>query len=280
MKQKGLTLGVVILQIIGLMGWSTFAFGDTSWGIKTYTGRLSEDITQLTVAGNNVEVYGYIHVYQYLLLHDQTLVVLGRKDHNIPVLSAISLPDHTETVIATYSSIVVKYFHTATLLAFSLDKVPSPSLFILLQYIEDESGRNMEESRTFLELFCAQEGQYTLLRKEQLTETHMMYEGLDDLQPRYTALQLAEGPEQYPAKKDLMRYFFSDVNEDGYADILIWKQEYQALPIDDPRTVNGMFFLANETLNVMYFEAGERTFSSIMGLDQSRVKSLRQIIHQ
>lgn len=280
MKQKGLTLGVVILQIIGLMGWSTFAFGDTSWGVRTYAGRLSEDITQLTVAGENVEDYGYIHVYQYLLFHDRTLILLGRKDHNIPVLSAISMSDHTETVIATYSSIVVKYFHTATLLAFSLDEIPSSTLFILLQYIEDESGRNMEESRTFIELFRAEEGKYTLLRKEQLTETHMMYEGLDQLHPQYTALQLAEGPEQHPATKDLLHYFFSDVNEDGYVDILIWKQHYQALSIDDPRTADGMFFLAHETLHVMYFEAEERTFSSVMELDQSRVKSLRQIIHQ
>ncbi len=283
MKYRRFILGAMTINLcLGLVGWGSFAFSETSWGVRTYA-EISTDITQLTIAGEEMETYGYIYIFQHMLVDGQTLIVLGRKEDHASVLSAISLSNHTEIIIARYSSLVGKYLQRATLLALSLgDEVPSPSFFILLQYLEDQSGRYTEESRTFLELFRASEGKYTLLRKEQLTETQLMYEGLDDLAPKYMALQLTDGPgDDYPATKDLMRYFFSDVNEDGYADILILKQQYQALAVDDPRTAHGgMFFLAKETLHVMYFEAEEYTFSSMMPVNEIGVKSMDQVIHQ
>jgi hypothetical protein len=102
-----------------------------------------------------------------MIIPEEVLIVLGEKNNpDATVLSAISLSEHAETVIATYSSVVSQYSQTATLTAFFLNALPSAStFFILLQYIEDESGRNTEESKTFLELFRAEDGQIHLITK-------------------------------------------------------------------------------------------------------------------
>jgi hypothetical protein len=121
-------------------------------------------------------------------------------------------------------------------------------------------------------------GKYTLLRKEMLTETQILYEGLEPLVPQYTALELIDRSEQQPATKDLMRYFFSDANEDGYTHILIWKRHYQALPSDDPQTTNGDFFLEHEKLEVMSFDPQGLTFSAPMRLDDIGLKRMGDIL--
>jgi hypothetical protein len=273
MKKQGMMVIVWwVVQWAMVFYPGTAVLASPPWGISVYPSSEAEDIDQLMIAGVDLEEYGYAHVYQYVLVQEKTLFVLGSKKEDerafAPLLSAISLNDRKATVVVEYSPNLIWSLDRTSFTVFFLDHLSPSRPFVLIHYAKGNIYREGEERvKSYLELFRVEpeRGTAQLLRKEQLTEWDIAYNSEPDSQYKYEGFS-----EPGPAKKDLTTIFFSDANQDGFADILIWKRRYVSRAIDDRR--EGEFFLEGEEVDVLYFEPAGLTFSAVTPLDARRVK--------
>lgn len=244
-----------------------------SWGVTVYRhSRVDAQETKtLSIEGFDLAEYGYVTAYQYALVNNETLFVLGEVQSEDIVLSAISLKDSKKRVIAQYDLGLTFFLMKAPWMVFFLNNLQPSLPFVMIEYRSGNVITGEEETTTYLEVYRVDPDQATLLQREQLTELWIGYRP-DDRKGKYRYA----GHPQEPAQTDLIRYFLTDVNNDGYADILIWKRRYVSRTNEDTR--KGDFYLEKEELHVMYFEFEGMTFSPMVPLDNVRVKYLDDII--
>ena len=276
---------MMCVTLLGLQGFmiicgSKNIFGSSACDTVLYESVKAEDIYNLHVAGINLEEYGYIHVYQYVLVNTETLFVLGYTKSKKAVLSTLSLDSRRSTVIMEYPWTLAGFLEEATLTVFFLNDSQTPRAFVLIEYIDGNISRNTEETITYLEIFRADSvDNYSLLRRESIAETSIVFEINSNPEFKYRYLpgeSLSE--EAIPLKaatNDIAKLFLCDVNDDRYPDILVWKQRYSSRLIKD--TGNADFVLEKETLSAMYFDPRSLTFSPLTPVNLGHLKNITEL---
>lgn len=265
------------LQAIVCMSLNYNAFANSQWGVITYKSSRVDDIMNLSIEGVDLAEYGYVRVYQYALVNNDVLFVLGFMKNRDTILSSISLEERESVIIAQFSSTLGWSLRKAAFRVFFLQNLQSSRPFVMLEYTDGNINRYSEETVKYLEIFRADSDEhYTLLRQERIAETNVQYEGMvSDRTYQYTEVDdMSEDPG--PAKAEFPTVFFSDTNDDGYADILILNRRYLSRTRED--TERGSFMFAQEKLSVMYFEPDKMTFSEQNPFDSKRWKDLGEVL--
>jgi len=249
-----------------------------SCGITRYRASRVEPFN-LSIQGITLVDYGYAMVYQYVLVNDELIFVLGTTDAGKPVLSAISLAEQTSDIVMEFSEELVWSLPDAKLTVFFLDNLAAVP-FILIEYASGNLAQQFDETETCLDIlrFDGQNG-YTLLRHEIIERTNIAFVAHAEAEFRYRYLEVDHSRSgvgtREPAKKDIATIFFCDVSDDGYADILVWKQRYVSREVVDPAEKD--FVLAREELSVMTFEKDGLTFSALKPLHLGEGKHLSEL---
>ncbi len=268
-----------LLQAIVFMYSNHNVFANSQWGVITYKSSKVDDIMNLNIEGVDLTEYGYVEVYHYALVNTDMLFVLGAMKTRETILSSISLEDHKSIVIARFSSTLGWSLRKAAFRVFFLQNLQPSVPFVMLEYTDGNISRYSEETAESLEIFRADsEDHYTLIRQEKIAETNVLYEGIhSEANYKYRYIEVDDMSEDPgPAKAELPTVFFSDANDDGYADILIWKRRYVSRTREDRE--RGAFILDQEELHVIYFEPEEMTFSALTALDSKRRIGLGEIL--
>jgi hypothetical protein len=228
----------------------------------------SLETNNLRLAGIDFAEYSYKEVYQYVLVNSQTLFVLGLTNIDEIKLSSINLNDRTFTLVT--QSPVLKGFFPIThvkFTVFSMYKLKPTQIYIMITYTENESGMQAKLTSTNIEVFRLElDNTYTLIHKERIEEINIGTEDNIDPQFMYKHLAYNYTPEDAgkirPATKNKTKVFLSDVNDDGYIDILVWKQTYLSRALDDKEADD--FIFEKEEMYVMHFKNEEKMFSSLV----------------
>lgn len=266
-----------MMQIAVIASFQMSAAERTSWGITIEHGTSTENTLNMEIQGINAAEFGYIEVYQYALLEADKLLLLGRTATDDCVLSEVNLEHKQQTIIAQYSVDLLWSLPKARVTIVTFQAIQPLAPLIMVVYANGSVTRWYEESETYLEIFqINQEGQYVLRNQEKIEETNLVLTEPKNVTSPYRHLEYDDSPDGSsppgPAYKDIATILFSDVNNDGYADILIWKQHYISRKKDDPEP--GDCFLEKETLAVMYFQPTGQTFSELTPFSQEQWKSI------
>jgi hypothetical protein len=270
---------LVVFQLLEHVLFTMNVFANLSWSVTVYNSSKVDDIMNLSIEGVNLAEYGYVRVYQYALVNNDVLFVLGFMKNRDTILSSISLEKRESIIITQFSPTLGWSVRKAAFRVFFLQNLQSSRPFVMLEYTDGNISRYSEETVIYLEVFGADsEENYTLLRQEQIAETNILHAGISsDRQYTYRYIQVDDMSEDPgPAKAEFPTVFFSDANDDGYADILVWKRRYISRTKED--TGRGSFILDQEELHVMYFEPKDMTFSALTPLDSKRWKDLGEIL--
>lgn len=234
-------------------------------GGKIYS---SLETSNLRLAGIDLAEYDYGEVYRYVLVNSYMLFVLGRTNSDEITLSAITLDDQRLTQVAQYP--VLKGFFPLTnvkFTVFSMHKLKPTQLYVMITYTENESGMEVKLTSTNIEVFRLEpDNSYTLINKERIEETNIGTE--DNSDPQYTYKHLAYNytPEDAgkirPATRNKTKVFLSDVNDDGYIDLLVWEQIYLSRTLEDKEADE--FVFEREEIHTMCFKSEEMAFSSLI----------------
>ncbi len=249
---------VVSLFLLSVLGLSPNAFGSSPCEITIYPSSKIDDMKNLNVAGVELAEYGYVMVYQYVLVNAETLCVLGRTTSDEILLSVITRNNPSETMMKKYSTTIAWFSTGITLKVLYLNTLQPSIPFVLLEYVDGNISRESEETATHLEIFRVDADQATLLHEETIAETNVIFTANSDPAYKYRYIYSAgEDPSQgyeplVPANVDIAKIFFTDANDDGYGDILVWKQRYRSRLIEEPGEED--FVLEKEELQAMYFE--------------------------
>lgn len=261
-------IGAVIPSLLLLsQGNAQALWAQASWSVTCYQSTVVEDHSSVRIGEVDLGEYGYKRVDQYVLTEQGDMFIIGDTAvEGSPKLSVISLKSHQKMLI-TQELGWPNHPDQIHLMVFYLNDISDA--FVLAEYADVNVSRETEEGTTYLDLFrvVPEEEKSVHLRHETLTVTMIYKDWSPDA--KYAYVDFSEGGgANVPAKKERMKYFLSDVNGDGYADILIWKGTYQARSHGDPG--KGDFYLAGATVGVMYFQPQEKTFSPITPIEPER----------
>lgn len=284
-KERRLPLSVVYVVVASLLlstlGSSPNAFGTSSGEITVYPSSKVDEIRNVTIAGVALEKYGYVEVYQYVLVNADMLFVLGATKSEKLVLSAISLKDQKANIVVEYPEDLAWSLPQAAIRVFFLPNVQPPTIhFIMIEYTAGNLARQLDETETYLDILRPDtEDTYILLRREKIAKTNVVFYKYSELEFKYRYLEVDHsrtGPgAREPAKKETAKVFLCDANDDGYADILVWKQRYVSRLIEDPGEED--FVLEKEAAAVMYFEENGLTFSALTPLSLGEAKNISDL---
>ena len=186
MKSRVMMYVIVFgLHVFMIVCGSKNIFGSSACDTVLYESVKAEDIYNLHVAGINLEEYGYIHVYQYVLVNTETLFVLGYTKSKKAVLSTLSLDSRRSTVIMEYPWALAGFLAKATLtILFQQDIQPSIS-FVLIEYLDGNIAKEAEETLTYLDIFRIDSERSTLTQRETIAETNVIFNPNSDSELKY-----------------------------------------------------------------------------------------------
>ena len=223
----------VILCLVTPKNSNATSLENLPGGGEIYHGLQLTDPQNMNIAGINLALYDYVELYQYAIVQSQTLFILGRTQSEDIKLSSVTLTDQTCISIARHPRWEgFTPLRNIRFTVFSLYKQQPRTFYIMLTYEKDVSGRRNELTSTWIEVFRAGLNKtYPLINKEETKDTDIsLYPKLDtDDKYRIIAYRDRPGAPQggvRPAIKSKTETFLSDVNGDGYFDILVWKQIY------------------------------------------------------
>lgn len=228
------------------------------------------------IAGVNLSEYDYRQVEQYVVTNTERLFVLGQTTVQEHVVSSIAPDSHEQTIIARYP--IEGFFpidEIAFTVFFTADELSSAP-YLVVTYTENNSGMRAELLSTIIEVFREKEdGTYQMINREEIERVNIAYQ---QRQPdsEYIHLAVNESPTEDkagPARKIQSDISVKDVNDDGYADILVEKHVYQsrkineAVPSDDELLDDDFIFEKSELWG-MLFLSRDMKFSELTLLSQ------------
>lgn len=239
-----------------------------SCGEGVYYATQYSDPHNLEIDGINLAAHEYIEVHYDVLVNSKTLFVSGRMKPNKIVLAAITLDTQKSAVIAEYPIEGIFPIEEVKFMVFVMHQLEPPNVYVVATYTNNESGMHVELISTVLEVFRVEsDDKYTLINKEQVDEIDIGDGENTDPQFIYKHLAAMYTPKEAesgtikPATRNVTTVFPGDVNQDGYPDILVWRQIYLSKKIEDPGEEDYVF--DREELHVMYFQSQERGFSPL-----------------
>lgn len=132
-------------------------------------------------------------------------------------------------------STTIAWFPTGITLKVLYLNTLQPSIpFVLLEYVDGNISKFAEDTETYLDIFRVETDQATLIRQEKIAVASLSFEPNSDLEWKYRYVAGINLPDKSPAIKDIAKVFFTDANDDGYGDILVWTQRYRLRLIEEP----------------------------------------------
>ncbi len=237
------------------------------------TGQIEHKSVQLNKSGNivvkgiDLSPYHFERIYSYALISQEYMIVMGSKADDVELI-AISLPDKRSVIVEKYPYLRWS-LRTANFTAFTMQKLTSSNIFIILKYRAGNIARRIDETSTIIDIYHSESyGRFKLINRQKVSTSNITYNIQTDIKYKYRHLEVDNSTTGMdplgPAKRVVPMYFINDVNNDGFSDILIWKAFYLSRRIeeDDKKA----FILEREELHVMYFNYLNSTFTKPIAL--------------
>jgi hypothetical protein len=141
--------------------------------------------------------------------------------------------------------------------------------FLIITFLDNQSGNLIERTYTEMKILSNANDNYSSINDAEIEETNIAYSQDYENPNAYHAyadiVDLEDQNKKFPAFKKMNKIMLSDMNHDGYDDIIIWSKINLSRLMKDENKDD--FIFDSERLYVMYFDAESMNFGEIVPFD-------------